>query len=168
MTYKEGQGLICLHADSNPWIAIKDGDARARGMLNRHYSARHYQDGRSVKKSVGPGEYLLLMLADSSAVFAWVRNTVDRLDGQEGLYCSLFRRESGANILASELIRHAEELAIRRWPTVRRFFTYIDPREIESTNPGYCFLMAGWERDGWSEGGKLRLAKSRAKEEVPA
>ena len=28
------------------WIPVSDGDARARALYLRHYSARHYKDNR--------------------------------------------------------------------------------------------------------------------------
>ena len=123
-------------------------------MLNRHYSARHYTDGRKPAKSLGPGEYMLLMTPDSRAVFSWVKNTVERKDGKVGVYCSIFRNEGP--ILSSDLIREAAQLAWERWPR-QRLFTYVDANKVQSHNPGYCFLMAGWERTGFSKSGKLLL-----------
>ena len=138
------------------WYGIRDGDHRARGMLNRHYSARRYRDGRKPKKSVGPGEYMLLMTQDSRAVFGWVRNTVPRRDGQHGVYNCLFRREGGP--LASELIEEACHLAWARWPG-ERLFTYIDADAVQSPNPGYCYKVAGFTVVGTSASGKILLER---------
>ena len=126
-------------------------------MLNRHYSAQHYKDGRRPAKSVGPGEYVLLMTVDSQAVFGWVRNTVERLDHQQGIYCPIFRNESAH--LSSELILAAEEFALNRWPSVPRMFTYVDASKVQSPNPGYCFKRAGWKVNGMSGSGKVLLEK---------
>ena len=71
--------------------------------------------------------------------------------------CELFRREGGGQ--ASALILEAEALVRGVWPEVRRFFTYVDPARVASPNPGYCFLCAGYRRDGVSASGKLRLVK---------
>lgn len=53
-------------------------------------------------------------------------------------------RNEGA-VRSSTLIREAMALAWSRWPGMR-LFTFVDPREVASTNPGYCFLQAGWKR----------------------
>ena len=75
------------------------------------------------------------------------------LDGQRGICCAVFRREAGA--LASDLIREADALADDRWPGVHHY-TYVAPSRVRSTNPGYCFLRAGWRRCGLTEGGHGR------------
>jgi len=49
--------------------------------------------------------------------------------------------------LSSELIRAAEVFAWDRWPG-QRLYTYVNPRKVQSRNPGYCFLMAGWRKCG--------------------
>ena len=150
----DGPGVI---SDDNPWFPVRDGDGRVRAMLNRHYSGEKRRGGAPPRKSLGPGQYVLLMTTDSRAVFGWIRNTIERLDGEEGIYCPIFRNEGPQ--LSSGLILAAEEFALRRWPQVSRMFTYIDPDKVESPNPGYCFKMAGWEPGGWSKSGKLLLAK---------
>lgn len=66
--------------------------------------------------------------------------------GRGGVNCAVFRNES--DLLSSTLILEAEALALQRWPDARRFYTYINPRAIASTNPGYCFKVAGWRRCG--------------------
>ena len=143
----------------NPWYQVRDGDPRVRGLFNRHYSARRYKDGRRPMKSLGPGEYVLLMTVDSLAVFGWVRNTVERMDRQTGVCCTLFRNEGP--LLSSVLILAAEEFTHWRWPMETRLFTYVDPDEIASPNPGYCFKVAGWRQCGVSVSGKVLLEKER-------
>lgn len=134
------------------WIPVRDGDDRLRGMMRRHYSARHYRDGRNPRKVVGPGQYMALMTPLSDAAFIWRKFLSDA--GQEGVNCSLFRNEGGA--LSSDLIRQACDLAWERWPG-ERLYTYVNPRRIRSTNPGFCFLAAGWQRCGKSKGGLVIL-----------
>lgn len=53
--------------------------------------------------------------------------------------------------LSSDLIRAATERTYIEWalrygelPT-ERLRTEIDVKKVRSTNPGYCYLMAGWE-----------------------
>jgi hypothetical protein len=123
-------------------------------MVNRHYSARHYKDGRNVKLFVGPGEKMVLLTADSMALFVWRKFISD--DGQEGINCAVFRNEGPE--LSSSLILEAEQLAWQRWPG-ERFYTYVNPRKIKSANPGYCFKMAGWSVCGKSKRGFVILEK---------
>jgi hypothetical protein len=137
------------------WIGIHDGDLRAFDLFKRHYSYRHRTGmTRGNKLFVGQGEKMVLLTETSDALFAWQRNTTHRMDNQEGICCTVFRNEG--KVLSSVLIREAMELAWSRWGN-RRLFTYVQPSEIKSINPGYCFKMAGWKETGWSKSGKLIL-----------
>ena len=151
-----GNGVI---SSENPWFQIRDGDPRARSLFNRHYSAHHCKDGRKPLKVLGPGEYVLLMTSDSRAIFGWIHNTIDRMDGQVGVNCSVFRNEGPG--LSSELILAAEEFVAWKWPDVPRLFTYVDAAKVASPNPGYCFKVAGWQTVGKSKSGKVLLEKVR-------
>jgi hypothetical protein len=53
------------------WIEIKDGDPDAFQLYYRHYSARHYKDGRTHKLFVGPGYKLVLITPECDALFVW-------------------------------------------------------------------------------------------------
>lgn len=128
-----------MFPEYGPWFAIKDGDPRGRAMLNRHYSRNVYRDGRTVRLFCGPGEKLVLMTADSQALFVW-RKFISK-DNQTGINCAVFRNEGDE--LSSTLILAAEEHAWRRWPG-ERLYTYVNSRKIASPNPGYCFKVAGW------------------------
>jgi len=123
------------------WIPVKDGDNRARAIFNRHYSRIRYKDGRRPKLFVGPGEKIVLMTLNCDALFVW-RKFIDA-SGEQGVNCAVFRNES--DILSSVLIREAMELAWRKWPG-ERLYTYVNAKKIKSTNPGYCFIQAGWTR----------------------
>jgi hypothetical protein len=58
----------------------------------------------------------------------------------------MFRNEGAG--LSSELILAAVELTERLWgPSPHGWSTYVARDRIRSSNPGYCFKMAGWERD---------------------
>jgi hypothetical protein len=84
----------------------------------------------------------VLLTPDLKALFVW-RKFKDG-SGQEGVNCAVFRNEGAG--LASALILEAEEWAWRRWPDERRLYTYVDAKRIRSSNPGYCFIRAGWTR----------------------
>jgi hypothetical protein len=129
------------------WRLYKDGIREGKRLYDRHYSSRHYKDGRNSKLFVGPGEKMVLMTNKMDAIFIW-RKFIDA-SGQRGINCSLFRNESP--ILSSTLIKEAVEIAKERWPN-ERFYTYVNPRKIKSTNPGCCFKAAGWHSVGFTKG----------------
>lgn len=139
------------------WLPIKDGDPRAFSLYRRHYSFNDYKDRRRQNTAYrnrhlicGPGEKMLLLTQNSDALFAW-RKFIDR-SGQIGINCAIFRNEGP--LLSSRLILEAEELAQARWGNVR-FYTYVNPSLIQSANPGYCFICAGWRRCGETKIKKL-------------
>jgi len=142
------------NAAKTVWVRTRDGDPGVLPIHGRHYSKRHYRDGRTPHKIVGPGEYIMLILPDYSALFVW-RKFISG-DGQDGVNCAVFRNESG--LRSSDLILDAEQWARHKWPR-ERFYTYINPQKIQSVNPGYCFLCAGWSRCGQSKGGLVILEK---------
>ena len=98
------------------------------------------------------GEKMVLLTLACDALFVW-RKFVS-MDEQDGVNCAVFRNESGA--LSSDLIREAVGLAWARWPG-ERLYTYVNPAKVKSTNPGYCFQMAGWRKCGLTKGGLVVL-----------
>lgn len=132
------------------WIAVKDGNTTARAIFDRHYSRKHYADGRKPNLFVGPGEKLVMLTPDARALFVW-RKFISG-DGQQGVNCAIFRNEGSRR--SSELIREAAALADSRWPG-ERHYTYVSGRKIKSTNPGYCFVMAGWQKCGITKWNRL-------------
>ena len=140
------------------WIEVKDGDPRARGIFRRHYSYRPYADKRNPMLFVGPGQKMVLLTIDCKALFVW-RKFISG-DGQEGVNCAVFRNESG--LLSSDLILEAEQMAEQRWPG-ERLYTYINGKRIKSSNPGYCFLKAGWEKCGFTKTHNLVILEKQTK-----
>ena len=132
------------------WRQVRDGNIIARTLFHRHYSYRKYKDGRKPKLFCGPGEKLVLLSWDNKALFVW-RKFISQ-DNQWGVNCAIFRNES--NLLSSELISEAEQIAWNRWPG-ERLYTYVNPQKIESKNPGYCFKKAGWKICGMTKWKKL-------------
>jgi hypothetical protein len=135
------------------WQPIKDGNRHAYWLYQRHYSAVHYRT-KHQRLFVGPGHKLVLMSSDGSALFAW-RKFIDK-SGQTGINCAIFRNESSQQ--SSQLILEAEGYAWQRWPG-ERLYTYVNPRKIKSSNPGFCFLMAGWTKCGTTSKGLIILEK---------
>lgn len=136
------------------WVRVTKFDRRALALYERHYSARHYADGRVRRQFCPPGETMVLLTPTCDAVFAWVHNTVPRYDRQLGVNCTLFRNEGQTR--SSDLVKEASELAQTRWPGMR-LFTYVADGKIRSTNPGYCFKQAGWKRCGRNADGRLTI-----------
>jgi hypothetical protein len=134
------------------WEQIRDGDKNGLELYERHYSAYRYKDGRERKLFVGPGEKLVLMTEDRDALFVW-RKFIDR-SGQNGVNCAAFRNESG--VRSSDLIKEAVKLGRKRWPG-ERFYTYVNPKKIKSSNPGYCFKAASWKFCGKTKSGLIIL-----------
>jgi hypothetical protein len=143
-----------MPSDGSPyWTVVSDSNPRALALYERHYSARHYRDGRRRRQFVGPGERLVLLSPSGDALLAWRVQRYTK-DGQRGVCCCCFRNESTRR--SSDLLISGMRLAWQRWPR-RRLFTYVNPRKIRSTNPGCCFKAAGWRRCGRSKGGLIIL-----------
>jgi hypothetical protein len=140
-----------LNIHDSPWIAAKDGDDTARDIFRQHYSYSHTA-GRNPALFVGPGEKLVLLTPCARALFVWRRFISD--DGQQGINCAVFRNEGAG--LSSDLIREADAVADERWPG-ERHYTYVNSRRIRSTNPGYCFIAAGWQRCGTTKWNRLAI-----------
>lgn len=136
------------------WWLTKDGDLTCLALYERHYSARRYQDGRERKLFCGPGQKIVLRTAEGDAFFVW-KKFIDA-SGQQGVNCAVFRNES--RHLSSELIRQACAVADFVWPGERQY-TYVNPKNVRSSNPGYCYLVAGWRRCGRTKGGLIVLEK---------
>lgn len=135
--------------DEQHWYRVRDGDSRARALYLRHYSASQTAIDKGLAvwgydcTFVGSGDNLLLLTSDASAVFVWKRFPHVKSDDHRGINNSLFRNES--RVLSSVLIREAVELAWQKWPG-ERLFTFVDSHKIKSSNPGFCYLKAGWRR----------------------
>lgn len=135
------------------WIRARDGDATCRDIFDGHYSRRHYRDGRAPRLFVGPGEKMVLRTADARALFVWRKFIDNAQPKQSGVNCAVFRNEGAG--LSSDLIREAVIHAWRRWPG-QRLYTYVNANSVRSSNPGYCFLMAGFQSAGYTKG-NLRI-----------
>lgn len=138
-------------SDTSYWVESRDGDPTCFAMYRRHYSSKKNKRPKQ-RQFVGPGERIVLAGMMCSAMFVWTKRIRD--DGQAGINCSVFRNESSHR--SSSMIREAMKFALAKWPG-QRLFTMVDAKEIVSTNPGYCFLMAGWRRCGRTKKGLLIL-----------
>jgi hypothetical protein len=92
-----------------------------------------------------------MLTADALALFVWRKFICE---GQAGVNCAVFRNEGPT--LSSDLIGQACEIAWRRWPG-ERLYTFVNPRRVRSTNPGYCFIRNGWRPCGVTKWNKLKI-----------
>lgn len=137
------------------WHQSHKCDPAALRLFARHYSADARRYHRWQRAGfVGPGEAMVLMTWRKDALFVWLRQQY-RNDDQAGVECSVFRNESA--VLSSTLIAQAMGLANRRWPDATRYFTFVDPTQVQSRNPGYCFKRAGWTSAGRSSDRNLHI-----------
>lgn len=123
------------------WWLTKDGDLDCLELYERHYSAYQYKDGRERKLFCGPGQKVVLRTKTADAMFVWRRFIC--ASGECGINCAVFRNEGLYQ--SSNLIRQADKIADRIWSCCRHY-TYVDPQAVASTNPGFCFIAAGWRR----------------------
>lgn len=140
------------------WIPVRDGNAAGLLLHSWHYSKYNYRDGRRPKLFVGPGEKMVLVTADGRALFVWRKFMDD--SGQQGINCAVFRNEG--NIQSSKLIVEAEELAWAKWPQAR-LYTYVDAKKVKSSNPGYCYKVAGWRKCGVTKSRRLLILEKISK-----
>jgi hypothetical protein len=139
-----------LFHDDKPWCMVKDGNPIGLDLYLRHYSCYHYKDERERRLFCGLGKKIVLLSVDDTALFVWKKFIDD--SGQIGVYCAVFRNEG--KMKSSYLILEAMKIARKFWPR-ERFYTYVNPKKIKSTNPGYCFLMAGWKKCGKTKKGLI-------------
>jgi hypothetical protein len=122
-------------------------------LADRHYSRRTV----GARQFCYAGRKLVLRDAAGDVLFVWMWPFDEmRMDGQTGYNCAIFRNESRRK--SSEIILEAEDHAVKKWGQ-NYFYTYVDARKVRSTNPGYCFKMAGWKRVGRSKTGLELLEK---------
>lgn len=135
-----------LASSSDPHaLSIVDGTGRF-AAFGPHYSRRT----PGSKTFTGVGREVVLVTDD--AVWAVVLARPPQGDGRPIWRNNLFRNLGRA--LSSDLIRSAVESTRRIW--LARYGelpdaplrTEVDTTAIRSTNPGYCYICAGWTRRG--------------------
>jgi hypothetical protein len=134
-----------------------------------HYSRRT----PGSRTFTGVGQEIVLVSTCGRAVWACVRQKTPMAvgtgtsRGRDGttdhkasyVWRNIIFRNLGAG-LSSDLIRTATEVTFREWQSrygqlpEERLRTEVDVKAVRSTNPGYCYLMAGWTR-GELKRGKL-------------
>jgi len=122
-------------------------------LADRHYSRRT----PGARQFCYSGRKLVLRNAEGSVLFVWMFPDVKlRMDTQTGFNCAIFRNESERR--SSEIILEAERFAVAKWGP-NRAYTFVDGRKVRSSNPGWCFIAAGWRKCGKTKSGKIILEK---------
>lgn len=101
---------------------------------------------------------MVLLTPCARALFVWRQFiTKDPTATAGDVNCAIFRNEGAG--MASDLIKAAMPLAWDRWGP-RRLYTYVNPRRVRSSNPGCCFLRAGWRRCGVTKTRRLLILEA--------
>ena len=146
-----------LFGGTGPWLQAWDGDPTAAALYDRHYSRNRNAIGDP--RIAGPGEKIVLLTPCARGLFVWRQFiSKDPSAGPDDVNCSIFRNEGAG--LASDLILAAMPLAWAKWGP-QRLYTYVNPKRVRSTNPGYCFLQAGWRKCGVTKTRKLLIFEAR-------
>jgi len=167
------------------WQLSSSSDRRALNIVDGtgphagcgpHYSRRT----PGSKTFTGCGQEIVLVTECGRAVWACVRQRTPvargagsaRGRGGSGQVTKfVFRNSMFRNLgagLSSDLIISATEETYRRWVErygslpPERLRTEIGIKEIRSTNPGYCYLMAGWTVDRVVRGKRYLWAPERS------
>lgn len=172
-----------LSSSSDPRaLAVVDG-LREFSSFGPHYSRRT----PGSKTFAGVGQEIVLVTACGRAVWACVRQKTPMARGtgssrgREGatdrkaryIWRNMMFRNLGAG-LSSDLITEATERTYEEWvkrygalPT-ERLRTEIGLKQVRSTNPGCCYLKAGWIRDRVVRGKLYLWAPAREAQEIAA
>lgn len=134
------------------WSISWRADPFARRIADRHYNRQKI----GAAQFVPPGRCLVLTAPGALWITSWPFGEYVKHRWPGAWVCSAFRRESGG--LASDMIREAVAATRWKWPDVPALgmVTFVNRDEVKpKRNPGYCFLRAGFEPDGETEGGLL-------------
>lgn len=134
------------------WSLSHRYDAAAAELADRHYNRRKHGSPQ-----FSPPGRLVVLVADG-AVWTSVHQEQVKHRWPGAWMNSLFRRERGS--LASLLIREACAATRAIWgdPPSIGLITFVDPRKVRpKRDPGFCYLKAGFERDGETSKGLIAL-----------
>lgn len=132
-------------------------DPRSAAISDGHYSRRT----PGSPQFMPPGQTLVLLAADESAIFGWWRphpsSGIKAMNGKDGWTCTIFRNIGSG--LSSSLIVAAEDALKATGVTCGPdgFLTYVWRAKIRSSNPGCCFKKAGYRKIGVSADGRKDL-----------
>lgn len=148
------------------WQLAHSSHIAGRKLADRHYSRRK----PGTPRFVPPGRCFTLTTPEGDAVWVthWPFPEYVKHAWAGAWVNSIFRNES--RHLSSDLIRDAVAATRWYWPEVPDLglITMIDTPKIRSTNPGYCYLNAGFRRLQQTTKGGLRVLQLLPDEMPPA
>lgn len=136
------------------WMKSWRADPKARELADRHYNRQKI----GAKQFVPPGRCLVLTTSEKDALWvtSWPFAEYVKHQWAGAWINSLFRNESSH--LSSELISEAVAATCAVWdPPELGLITFVNASKIRSSNPGYCYLKAGFRRVGKTVGGLVAL-----------
>jgi hypothetical protein len=137
------------------WRLSHRAQPLAVAIADRHYNRQKV----GTPQFVPPGRCIVLLGTDASALWvtSWPFAEYVKHAWAGAWMNSLFRNEG--QHLSSELILQAVAVTRWRWPTppAQGMITFVDSTKIRSSNPGYCYLKAGFRRVGYTAGGLVAL-----------
>lgn len=130
------------------WIVAEESDPFVKGLIRRSVGAMLGLPNRSMARG---SDRLMLITHQGDALMVFHRRPNHGGDPlTDGVQCTLFRNEG--HFRCGSLIREAvEQWAVKRWPG-ERLFALAEGCRMVASNPGYCFVRAGWIRCGESGG----------------
>lgn len=127
--------------------------------MTRELADRHYNRQKPGSKQFAPpGKCLVFVIGNPAKAF-WISSSpiakYVQHDWAGAWMCTAFRNEGAG--LSSELIEEAVQATIAIWgpPPPLGFVSFVDASKVRSSNPSYCYQMAGWEKVGQTQGGLL-------------
>lgn len=132
------------------WRLSHRFDPEGVALADKHYNRRKVGSPQFVP----PGACLVFIRDGGDAVWTTSNPLPEyvRHEWAGAWVNTLFRNES--NTLSSELITQAVAASRTFWePPPLGIVTFVDATKVRSTNPGFCYLMAGWKHVGFTKGG---------------
>lgn len=138
------------------WELSHRADPRARVIADRHYNRQSIGSPQFVP----PSRCLVLYAEGAFWVTSYPYAEYVKHAWAGAWMCSAFRNERPDLYLSSTLIRQA--VAATRWkygnPPDLGMVTFVDRAKTRAKrDPGYCYLMAGFEPVGHTKGGLVAL-----------
>lgn len=139
---------------SQPWQRSDRADPAAVAIADRHYNRQKI----GTPQFVPPGRCLVYRTVDNGALWvtSWPFAEFTKHAWAGAWVNTLFRNEAPHVHLSSDLIAAAVAATLAEWPEPPDlgFVSFINRDKTRpKKNPGYCYLMAGWEHVGFTQGG---------------
>lgn len=141
--------------DGQPWAKTWRADPAGAAIADRHYNRQSI----GAAQFVPPGRCVVLRTPDAPCLWttSWPFAEYVQHAWPGAWVNSLFRNEAPDRYLSSDLITAAVAATLAEWPDPPDIgiVSMVDPDKVRSSNPGYCYLMAGWSLVGRTRGGLL-------------